>query len=270
MRPGTASATSNTWYGGIMLRSLKDLIHFTLKASDGDVGEVADFYFDDERWVIRYLVADTEGFWKAPNQVLISPISFRQADWPTRAFHLALTVDKVRDSPGIDRHKPVSRQFEKDYSRYYGLPYYWGSTGIWGASNQPMELASTWWSEVPDEPHRGDPHLRSSRELNGYHILAMDETIGHVDDLIIDDETWSIRYLVVDTSNWWIGKKVLLAPLWVDQISWADNKVMVGLPREAIKNSPPWEPAEPVKREYETRLYDYYGRPAYWVDDDKK
>ena len=249
-----------------MLRSLKELVNFKVRASDGDIGRVRDFFFDDARWVVRYLVADTKSFWQEPHDVLISPISFREADWVTREFHLALTVDKVKKSPRITDHKPVSRQFEQEYSRYYGWPYYWGTDGIWGQWQYPAELAANSEFNLPEDTGSDDPHLRSIGEVEGYHILALDEEIGHVDDFIVDDETWTIRYLVVDTRNWWPGKKVLLAPLWVDQISWAENNVTVSVPREAIRNSPEWEPGQPVNREYETRLYDYYGRPVYWTD----
>jgi len=232
-----------------MLRSLNNLENFKISASDGIIGRVRDFYFDDGRWIIRYLVADTEGFWHAPHQVLVSPNAFRQAEWNTREFHLALTVDNVRNSPGVDFAKPVSRQLEEDFSQYHGWP--------------------TWWSERPGEPDYGDPNLRSAREVVGYPITATGDGIGHVEDFIVDDETWTIRYLVVDTSNWLPGKKVLLAPLWVDRISWAEHEVTVGLPVEAIRNSPEWRPEQPVNRDYESRLYDYYGRPAYWIDERK-
>jgi sporulation protein YlmC with PRC-barrel domain len=109
-----------------------------------------------------------------------------------------------------------------------------------------------------------DPHLRSVREVTGYHIQGTDGEIGHVDDLIVDDTTWAIRYLVIDTRNWWLDRKVLVAPHWADRISWDVRKVYVNLKREQVKHSPEWHPDAPVNREYEARLYDYYGRPTYW------
>jgi sporulation protein YlmC with PRC-barrel domain len=247
-----------------MLRSLKKLEKFTLKATDGEIGNVQDFYFDDCRWIVRYLVVDTSRFWEATHQVLVSPVSFRQADWATHEFHLALTVDKVKQSPGVDHHKPVSRQFEQDYFRYYGWPYYWSGDGLWGQWSYPGALAANAASSSTDPSVPGDPNLRSIQEVVGYHILVQGEGIGHVDDFIVDDEDWSIRYLVVTTNNGWLGKKILLAPLWVDQISWAGRTVSIGLDPEAIRASPEWKPDELVNREYETRLYDYYGRPGYW------
>lgn len=253
-----------------MLRSLKDLERYTVNATDGDIGSVANFLLDDEHWAIRYLVADTDGFFDG-RRVLISPISLRQADWSTRRLHVALTRDKVKKSPSIDVDKPVSRQHERDYYRYYGYPYYWGYSGLWGMGADPGLLAAGRWNDAPGEriDETGDVHLRSASEVRSYHIQGSDEAIGHVEDFIVDDETWQVRYLVIDTSNWWFGKKVLVAPHWASRISWEERKVHVDLSRQAIKNSPEWNASAAVNREYEVRLYDYYGRPVYWGSGDQ-
>ena len=249
-----------------MLRSLKELEDFSVSASDGAIGKVGDFYFDDDAWGVRYLVVETGGFWEDRHQVLVSPMAFGPADWPTRSFHLSLTREKVRLSPEASLDKPVSRQFEQDYSRFYGWPTYWIGDGLWGSWSYPGELAVAPPAALSEDLEHSDPHLRSLREVIGYHIQGSDGELGHIADCVVDDRTWAIRYLVVDTSNWWVGKKVLLSPHWVERISWAENQVHVNLPRADIKNSPEWRPDQPVNREYETRLYDYYGRPAYWLD----
>jgi hypothetical protein len=251
-----------------MLRSLKELESYRVSATDGDVGRVATLLLDDHRWIVRYLIVDTgEGVLGRGRRVLISPISFRDADWATHRFHVSLTLDKVKNSPSVDVDKPVSRQHERDYSDHYGLPYYWGYSGIWGMGSYPGMLAASRLDPAPvhasDEP-AGDAHLRSAEEVRGYHVQGTDEAIGHVDDFIVDDGTWEIRYLVVDTSNWGFGKKVLVAPHWASRIVWSEKKVYVDLSRRSIKSSPEWNPATAINREYETRLYDYYGRPVYW------
>ena len=248
-----------------MLRSLKDLEHYGIAATDGDVGSVVNFLLDDQRWAVRYMVAETGSFF-TERRVLISPVFLGEADWATRSFHLSLTKDKVKNSPGVDLDKPVSRQHERDYYRYYGYPYYWGYSGLWGVGAYPSSLQAGQWSEPSRrvDEETGDAHLRSANELRGYHIQGTDEGVGHVDDFIVDDESWAIRYLVIDTSNWWFGKKVLVAPDWASRISWAESKVFVGMTRQEIKDSPEWQANEPINRQYESRLYDYYGRPAYW------
>jgi hypothetical protein len=230
---------------------------------------VVNFLVDDERWIVRYLVVQAGG--SHGRMVLISPVSFRQADWSTQRFNLALTMDKVKDSPHIDVDKPVSRQHERDYFRYYGYPYYWGYSGLWGMGAYPALLAQGRWNDGPDEPagEPNDEHLRSAREIRGYHIQGSDGAIGHVEDFIVDDESWEIHYLVIDTSNWWIGKKVLVAPQWASSVSWAEKKVHVELSRQAIKESPEWNANAAINREYEKSLYDYYGRPVYWEAGDR-
>jgi len=251
-----------------MLRSLKELESYKIHAVDGEMGKVTGFLFDDQHWTIRYLIADTSGFLQGPHQVLVSPISFRNADWTTRLFNLNLTQEKVKNSPSVDLAQPVSRQYERDYAQYYGWPYYWGfgETWAWGMSAYPLAMIESVAKEgqKPREEPEGDPHLRSAKEIEGYHICGTDGEIGHVADFIVDDETWTIRYLVIDTSNWWFGKKVLVVPQWAHDISWAKSMVYMNLTKDAIKNSPTWDPEALVNREYEERLYDYYGRPVYW------
>lgn len=250
-----------------MLRVLKDLERYTVSAGDGDVGSVADFLLDDERWTVRYLVADTvSSFGGRP--VLISPISFRQVDWSTRHFNLALSKQAVSESPSVDVDKPVSRQHERSQATHYGYRNYWGFSGLWGTGSDPTLLAVTERSAAPpeDADKTGDRHLRSASEVRGYTLQGSDGAVGHVDDFIVDDETWQVRYLVIATSGAWFGKKVLMAPQWATSIVWADKTVTVNIPRQAIKDCPAWDPRAPINRAYETRLYDYFGRPVDWAD----
>jgi sporulation protein YlmC with PRC-barrel domain len=252
-----------------MLRSLKDLGKYSVSATDGDLGHVGDFLVDDEQWAVRYLVVETGGFLDR-RRVLISPISFGRADWSTHRFHLTLTLDQIRSSPDLDTDKPVSRQHEREYLSYYGYPPYWSQSALWGmglypgllAGSRPYDAPAT----IPAEP-TGDAHLRSADELYGYHIHGSDGDIGHVDDFILDDESWAVRFLVIETSAWWFGKKVLVAPRWADRVSWGDRSIHLDISRAAVQNSPEWNPDAPVNRELEHRLYDYYGRPVYWGSD---
>ena len=250
-----------------MLRSLKDIHGHQVNATDGDIGTVANFLFDDKDWAIRYLVVETGGFFDN-RRVLVSPISFGKPDWSAKRFPLVLTMAKVKNSPGIDTDKPVSRQHERDFHGYYGYAYYWGYSGIWGMGLYPKMLANARLDEpisAGPGPAIYDVHLRSAAELRGYHIQGSDDAIGHLEDLIIDDETWAVRYLVIDTSNGWFGKKVLVSPHWAEKISWAERNVYVDMPRQSIKESPQWILGEAIDREYETDLYSYYQRPPVLV-----
>lgn len=249
-----------------MLRSLKNLELYTVAAVDGDVGTVANFLLDDQHWTIRYLVVQTDHSFEG-RQVLVSPVTVSQMDWQTKRVHLSATMAIVKASPNVDLDKPVSRQHEADYYRHYGHPQYWGEVGLWGMSAYPGLLATGTWSEpktllVDKGP---DAHLRSAKEVNGYHIEGTDGAIGHIEDFLVDDETWQIRYLVIDTSNWWMGKKVLVAPQWASRVSWADKKVFLEMSREGVRGSPLYNPEAAINRTYEQRLYDFHGRPAYWM-----
>lgn len=197
-----------------------------------------------------------------------------EADGAAREVKVALTVSEVERSPSIDTDAPVSRRHERALSEYYRWPDYWGFGGLWGAYTAPPALhAAGPLGRPPEGAEReedGDAHLRSVREVTGYHVEAADGDIGHVEDLLFDQESWAVRYLVVDTSNWWFGKKVLLSPEWAEEFRWADQKAVVTLTREQVEDAPAWHPSDLVDREYEARLYDALGRPAYWEKDQRR
>jgi len=263
-----------------MLRSTKDLEGYGIAATDGDIGHVKDFYFDDHTWVVRYLEVET-GAWLASRKVLISPISVGEPNWSAKTLPVTLTREQVKSSPDIDTNKPVSRQHEMDYAGYYGYPYYWGGDGMWGGGGYPnmmlpgYEGAGTPASDPKQEgavpasqranrENEGDPHLRSTSEVDDYHLHATDGDVGHVEGMLIDDKSWAVRYLIVNTSNWWVGHKVLIAPQWITGVSWSDSKVSVNVTREAVKNSPVYHPEVEVSREHEKTLYRFHDRPGYW------
>jgi hypothetical protein len=243
-----------------MLRSLKELFYYILASQDGEIGRCKDFLFDDRFWTIRYMVADT-GKWLPGRKVLVSPISLGEPDWGSRLFPVRLTKKQVEDAPGLDQDAPVSRQYEIAWTQFYGWPYYWEGPYAWGSVPHPdMIYDGRLPEEQAEKVHSKDDNLRSADEVTGYHIRATDGEVGHVEDFIVDDATWTIRFLVVDTRNWLPGKKVLIKPSWVDSVNWVARKVKIDLPRETIKNSPEYDPSMPVNREYEERLYDFYGR----------
>jgi hypothetical protein len=240
---------------------------YKLEAQDGPIGKVKDFLFDEAQWTVRWMVADT-GKWLPKRKVLVSPITLGEPDWKTGLLPVRLTNSEIENSPALDSDAPVSRQYEQQWFDSYGWPHYWGGAGVWGAGFAPTALYTRQAAERVEtpqsQPEAGGDIVRSASEVRGYHIKARDGEIGHLEDLILDDETWTLRYLVVDTANWLPGRKVLVAPAWVESIRWADRLIAVGLTRDEVKNSPAYDPYTPVNREYEARLYDYYGRPVYW------
>jgi hypothetical protein len=250
-----------------MLRSLNNFTRYTFEAKDGDVGRVHDFYFDDSTWTVRYLVVDT-GRWLPGRKVLISPQAIDRADGETEKIHLDLTKKMIEESPAPADDAPVSRQHEQDLHSHYGWEAYWlavpGAMGP-AAAPPPHIRTSPEGSEKEAESRDGDPNLRSLREVTRYDIEASDGSIGTVDDLLCDDAMWIVRYMVVDTRKWLPGKSVLVAPTWIDQVEWSKHRVKVDLTRDEVSGSPEFTPSQPVNRQYEERLYDFYGRPVYWT-----
>ncbi len=246
-----------------MLHKTETLKGYKLQGLDGELGMVEDFYFDDQHWTLRYLVVNTVQ-WLPGRKVLISPYAVGAVNKEEGTLSVQLTKKQIEGSPSVDTDKPVSRQYEKSYYGYYGWPLYWGGAFAWGPYDTLLR----------DGPHQGetlprgedsDPHLRSAYVVSGFFIQAKDGEIGHVEDFIIDDETWSIRYLAIETRNWWPGKHVLVSPKWIESVSWTDSKVVVGLSREEIRKSPAYRAESLLTRDYEAGLHDHYNRQGYWV-----
>lgn len=256
-----------------MLRTAGELKGVTIEAMDGDIGSVQDLYFDDQSWTIRYFVVDT-GTWLPGRQVLISPFAFQVVPGASR-LRTSLTKDQIKNSPSVDTDRPVDRQREIAFSQYYGYPYYWIGPYRWGDLAYPTLPIPAAQPSVVDEEmlareHEStDPHLRSVRDVTGYYIQATDGDLGHVEDFLVDDETWAIRYCIVDTRNWLPGRKVLVSPEWIQRVSWEDSKVYVDLSKRHIEAAPEFDPSIPLIREHEERLYTHLGRTKYWEREPK-
>lgn len=248
-----------------MLSNAKTLAGYKLHGRDGEIGEVDEFYFDDQYWTVRYLVANT-GNWLADRKVLISPYALDSVSEERHQIDIDLTKKQIEDSPSLSSDQPVSRQFEETYYGYYAWPAYWYGPYAWGSYPYPGRDHDNWVHSTHREK-TWDPHLRSTHDVSGHHLQATDGEIGHVEDFVIDDKTWAIRYLIVDTQNWWPGKKVLVSPQWIKRVSWAESKVFVNLSREAIEQSPEYTEKSLLTRDYETGLHRHYDRQGYWVNE---
>ena len=251
-----------------MKRSIKSLMGYSMKETDGDIGEVEEFYFDDKTWTIRYLIVKT-GNWLSGRKVLISPDVLKKPNWEKEEFPVNLTKEQIENSPDIDTDKPVSRQQEEQLSSYYPWNTYWGNepdehgAGIFGM--MPSELYESEIGEAETINYglqpEGDRHLRSTEEVHGYTIHATDGEIGKVVDYIVDDTNWRIVFLVVETGGFLNSDKVLLSTNWITQVNWDNSIVVVNISTDEIRNSPEYDESQPVNVVYEQRLFDYYGRP---------
>jgi uncharacterized protein YrrD len=248
-----------------MLYTAKTLKGYALHSHDGAIGSVREFYFDDKFWTVRYLVADTGG-WLTGRKVLLSPFSIHSVDPEKKLIRIGLTKKQIENSPGLDSDKPVSRQFEERYYGYYEWPTYWGGPYSWGPYPYVMRDSER-FEEFTRREQSWDSHLRSTHAVDGYHVDASNGSVGHVEDFMVDDGTWAIRYLVVNTRNWLPAKKVLVSPKWIKSISWDDSKVVVGLTREAIKNAPELTDDLLISRNYEIELHSHYKHEGYWAEE---
>jgi uncharacterized protein YrrD len=252
-----------------MLRSVKIIENYVCQAINGKIGHVEDIYFDDENWVIRYLIVNT-GTWLA-HKVLISPMSIGEPIWREQVLPILLTRDQVESCPDIDTAKPVSRQQEMKTLGHYGFPHYWGDTGLWGATTLPGAHAKKQEEQTEDTrpktdlDHQDDLHLRSCNQVMSYHIHAIDGDIGHVHGMLMDDQTWAIRYLIVNTNNWWPGHKVLIAPQWIKSINWVDEKIYVDLSRQELRGAPHYDADAYPNRDQEVDIFKHYERRPYWM-----
>jgi hypothetical protein len=229
------------------------------------IGAIKDLYFDDREWRIRYALVHT-GALLSGRDVLISPFAMGDPDWEANLIPTNLTTEQVQDSPPMDAHKPISRQHEEALARHYGWQAYWMTTGGAGEAIPPPVGFEARSEDVVETNQPDASGLRSIKEVEGYRIHAADGEIGHAEAFILDSarHEWWIRYMVVDTRNWLPGRKVLVAPGWIRSIDWGRREITVDHTREQVEQSPPYDPHKPVNREYEIRLYDYYGRPRYW------
>jgi uncharacterized protein YrrD len=248
-----------------MLRLGSSLKGYKIEATDGSIGSVADLLFDDTTWKLRWMVVDTGG-WLGGAKVLIHPSMIGVADDVDETLSVRLSKKQVENSPGRLQDRPMSQQSESDLYDYYGWDPAWSgsyfgpgaimSSRLSGNAKRRADMAS-------QQTDGGDPHLRSINAVTGYHVHATDGAIGHVEDMLIDDQNWLISYLIIDTSNWWIGQHVLISPFAVQEINYSDSIVRLNIPCDRIRSSPPWASVDPVDAPYQIKLHGYYDWPGY-------
>ena len=250
-----------------MLLAVSALKGYAILASDGRIGSVSDVLFDDESWRLRWLVVDT-GTWLSERQILVHPSAIGQVDHDRQELPVRMSKAQIERSPNIARDRPVSLQMQGQLYDYYGWDPVWGGSGYFGGGLGMMGSSAYSGMGAPPVPNGhaaddGDPHLRSTTTVTGSHIQATDGEIGHVENMLIDDASWDIRYLIVDTKNWWFGKHVLISPYAVKAISWSDHIIELTVTRDLVKASPAWDPIAMIDQVYEKRLHNHYGWQGY-------
>jgi sporulation protein YlmC with PRC-barrel domain len=259
-----------------MLRSLKNVFGYSIQAEDGEIGQVRNFYFDEKDWEIRYLIVET-GPWILGRKVLIMPDVLGKPNWAEKNFPVNLTRSQIKDSPDIKTALPISRQQQIALHEYFRWPTYWNTetslptstvstTPIAGYMSAKETRQENKNREVMERMMQQNSTLRSAKELIGYQVQGEDAELGFVDDIILNDETWQLIYLVLDTSSMLLkGKKTLLAISWIKWVTYKEQAVHIDLMLQNIEDSPPYDPQTPINRSYEEVLYDYHGKPYLWV-----
>jgi uncharacterized protein YrrD len=241
-----------------MIRSIDNMRGMKMFAADEEIGTLVDIYFEDDSWVIRYLVVEV-GDWLNRNTLLFSPLAVTLNE---EGIKVGVKREMIEKSPPIDVERPFSRQQEIELHRYYDWPFYWVRLDH---SSYPLVEMYTEMKEagsIPEETE--DTNLRSVREVTGHKIAARDGDIGKVDDFLIDEKSWKILYMVVDTGGWLPGRKVIVSPTWVEELDWNTSRVTVDLDQDTVRNSPEYIPSQLPDREYEDQLYEHYERDKYW------
>ncbi|MDF1814379.1 MAG: PRC-barrel domain-containing protein [Verrucomicrobiales bacterium] len=253
-----------------MVRSVKDLIGYPIEETDGTIGKVKDFLFDDETHTIRYLVADT-GNWLSSHLILISPQHLRDPDtgWTGKRFPVNLTKEEIENCPSLETDAPVSRQYEEAFTKYYSLNPYWTESAMIGyaapppsprdLANNPNLTTGPVMSSV-----KGDSHLRSFNEVRGYDIKAIDGEIGHLEDFIVECDTLRLRFIIVNTHRWLPGGRVMFDIDWLEDFNYMERTAAIELTKDQIKGGPKYDPGEAVNEDSQRILYDYYGKPTPW------
>ena len=251
-----------------MLRFGLELGNYVLDAKDGEIGRCKDFLFDDRHWGIRYMMANT-GKWLPGREVLISPVSLGIPDHDAKRFPVKLTKEEIRKCPPLEQDAPVSRKYETLFHGYYGLPLYWSGDHLWGFEHHPAKVAlpaklKEKREEMLEEAEKG--HLRSIREVNGYKTFAAGEKIGYIDDFAIDVDYWAIRYVLVDSRKWLPGRKFVVPAMLVENVQWTSGEIEIAVEKEALRNSPWYDPASHIDRGYEEDIFRYYGQAPYFEE----
>jgi uncharacterized protein YrrD len=207
------------------------LIGKTINALDGDIGSVHDLYFDDQTWSVRYLVVDT-GKWLPGRKVLVATEAIVKPWHHQAAIAAKLTTEQIRSSPAIDTAVPLSRVAEEALYRHYEWTPYWNSTivPIPPVEGNRLEARKTAESLA-------DLRLGSANELGRYHVNARDGEVGHVEDLLLDDDVSRILFLVIEVKGWLFGKKVLAGRSLISRVDWGTSTVHVNGNRQALKNA---------------------------------
>ncbi|MDQ0207815.1 PRC-barrel domain-containing protein [Alkalicoccobacillus murimartini] len=265
-----------------MFIQAKTLESFSMNATDGELGSIADLYFESNTFTLRYFVGDTRT-WFFGGKVLLSPEAVTSIDAEKEHINVNETKEQIKNSPKPSEHEPVSRQYEAELRDHYGWKHYWGAPigGVGAGMGTPGAYPAAPGLIIP--PPVSNPQsdqgeyesealshqtnhnfLQSINDLRGYTIHAKNGEVGKVLDFMLNEHDWSINYIIVDVGGVFTREPVPLAAEWITDISWQDKTITVNVEKELIERAPNYELHEPFTREHEAELYSHYNRKTYW------
>ena len=250
-----------------MKLSLKEILGYNIETYDQVTGEIKDFLFDDEYWIIRYVDAGL-GINLPDRRVLVPQTFLKETDWDTQNFKVTLSREGLATCPALDKFQPISRLYEEELNKHYRIANYWARN--YNSPNNEVDKMTHF--NLPDQKFNAAPklikenqmdtNLRSFNEILGYDILTPDGNLGCVEDLLIDSDNWEIISIILDTSKnqpW--SKKVIIASTWIEEISYMDRQIKISLAIKEVENAPEYDPLAPVNEVLEKRFYNYLGKP---------
>lgn len=238
-----------------MLQSTAHLIGFSLSATDGEIGKVKDFYFDDNTWKIRYLVVET-GNWLFGRKVLIAPHAILHSLEESRTIAVSMTKEQVKNSPDIDTDKPVSKQSEADLYQHYAWPY--GSAGMGYPSAAMITGAAELSNEMDNVEHHYDKHLRSYKHITDYKVYNEDGPVGDTEDFLLNTEDWTLPYLIVHTPVSSSNEKTVIPTRKIRSIDLNTYMVLIDLSTASLASSLKIAPGGFLSEEQQQRLFNNF------------
>ncbi len=236
---------------------------FTVFGQDGELGTVDDLYFDDEKWTGRYVVVNSNR-WLPGKKLFVSPASISEFTLENESLYANINKEEAKKSPSPEE-EPVTRKFESQFSQYYGLNPYWMGPGLWGSGMIARDLAQEKIDGSVVDYQEEESHAMSVNVVIGYEIATRDESFGKVKDVLVEEDSFKIRYFIVDTNHWLPGgKEVLISTDWIDDVNWHQSILSVNLTKDQVENAPELIDDEPINREMEERVFKHYGKPKYW------
>jgi hypothetical protein len=215
-----------------MLLNVHTLCQYTILAKGGDIGNIDDFLFDEDTWKIRYLITDTSNG-PSRRKVLLPAIALDQTNQVSRKIPIHLTKEQVNNCPSIDTNALMSRQIQSRLNEVYPVFMYWAMSGYVSTS---LPLAPVSNQQSQSEEH--NIAFRSVEDIGHCFIQAVDGDLGAIEEIVVDDESWSIRYIVANPTKWLLGRKFWVLPTWIETIDWEAQQVFLKISKEQLKNSP--------------------------------